>query len=164
MNENNVCLNGFLIDSKVVKTLCSAKICKERLSQLLKIDWFLLGKKQRLTQFFTENAVNNSELKPLLPKKWSKYFPLFSVFLRKNDSSMKVRYLFSKMLLMLIVVMLQCSTLFAQSNTADNGMANLMYSSGKIYVVIGVILLIFIGIVFYLVALDRRIGKMEDEL
>ena len=77
---------------------------------------------------------------------------------------MKVRHLFSKMLLMALAVLLQCSSLFAQSNTADNGMANMMYSSGKIYVVIGVILLIFIGIVFYLVALDRRIGKMEDEL
>ncbi|MFK7905226.1 MAG: CcmD family protein [Chitinophagales bacterium] len=77
---------------------------------------------------------------------------------------MKVRHLLSQSLLVALAILLPCLSLFAQSNKADNGMANMMYSSGKIYVVIGVILLIFIGIVFYLVALDRRIGRMEDEL
>ncbi|MEZ4883683.1 MAG: hypothetical protein R3E32_03010 [Chitinophagales bacterium] len=64
----------------------------------------------------------------------------------------------------LLGVLLQHASLFAQTPTEDNGMANLMYQSGKIYVVVGVILLIFIGIVFYLVALDRRIKRMEDEM
>ena len=63
-------------------------------------------------------------------------------------------------------VQLMPPSMFAQASKAvpDNGMANLMYESGKIYVVIGVILLIFIGVVFYLIALDRRIKKMEDEI
>lgn len=40
-------------------------------------------------------------------------------------------------------------------------MADTMRSSGKIYIVVGVIAIIFIGIVVYLFTLDRRISKME---
>ena len=77
---------------------------------------------------------------------------------------MKIKQLFLKSLFTFLTLFFQCSTLFAQKAAEDNGMANLMYQSGKIYVVVGTILLIFIGIVFYLVALDRRIRKMEDDL
>ncbi|MEO0626118.1 MAG: CcmD family protein, partial [Bacteroidota bacterium] len=38
-----------------------------------------------------------------------------------------------------------------------------MRSIGKIYVVVGVILLIFLGLVFYLWRLDRRLTKLEDQ-
>jgi len=41
-------------------------------------------------------------------------------------------------------------------------MADTMRSEGKIYVVVGVIAIIFIGLAFYLIALDRRISKMEN--
>ena len=41
-------------------------------------------------------------------------------------------------------------------------MAETMRSEGKIYVVVGVIAIIFIGLAFYLIALDRRISKMEN--
>lgn len=44
---------------------------------------------------------------------------------------------------------------FAQSNQ------NVMYSSGRIYVVIAVLLAIFIGIIFYLVKIDRKINKLK---
>lgn len=40
-------------------------------------------------------------------------------------------------------------------------MADTLRSEGKIYVVVGVITIIFIGIVVYLFTLDRRISKME---
>lgn len=40
---------------------------------------------------------------------------------------------------------------------------NIMYSEGKIYVVIAVIALIFIGLAGYLVRLDRAIKKLENE-
>ncbi|MEW6467425.1 MAG: CcmD family protein [Bacteroidota bacterium] len=43
-------------------------------------------------------------------------------------------------------------------------MADLMYSNGKIYVVVGVILLIFAGIIAYLVAIDRKVSRVEREL
>jgi CcmD family protein len=38
-----------------------------------------------------------------------------------------------------------------------------MRHNGKIYVVVGVILIIFIGIILYLVRLDRKITKLEKE-
>lgn len=40
-------------------------------------------------------------------------------------------------------------------------MADTLRSEGKIYLVVGVITIIFIGIVVYLFTLDRRISKME---
>lgn len=41
-------------------------------------------------------------------------------------------------------------------------MAETMRSDGKIYVVVGVIAIIFLGLAFYLISLDRRISKMEN--
>jgi hypothetical protein len=40
-------------------------------------------------------------------------------------------------------------------------MADLMRSNGRIYVVVAVMLTILIGLVLYLVRLDRKIGKLE---
>ena len=40
-------------------------------------------------------------------------------------------------------------------------MADPMRSSGKIYVVIGVICIVFIGLAIYLFAIDRRLKKIE---
>ena len=42
-------------------------------------------------------------------------------------------------------------------------MADMLRSNGKIYVVVGVIAIIFISIVIYLITLDRRLSKMERE-
>jgi hypothetical protein len=39
---------------------------------------------------------------------------------------------------------------------------NLMYSSGRIYVVIAVILIILLGLILYLVRVERKIKKLED--
>lgn len=36
--------------------------------------------------------------------------------------------------------------------------------SGKIYVVVGVITIIFIGLMLFLISQDRRIGKLEKTL
>ncbi len=41
-------------------------------------------------------------------------------------------------------------------------MADLMHRDGKIYVVVAVILTIFAGIIIYLVRLDRKISKLEN--
>lgn len=43
----------------------------------------------------------------------------------------------------------------------EKGMASAMRESGKIYVVVGVVVLIFIGLLIYLIRLDRKIGKLE---
>lgn len=40
---------------------------------------------------------------------------------------------------------------------------NPMYSNGKIYVVVAVIAIIFVGLALYLVQLDRKITKLENE-
>jgi hypothetical protein len=38
-----------------------------------------------------------------------------------------------------------------------------MYQNGKIYVVVGVLLIIFLGISFFLWRLDKRIGRLEQD-
>lgn len=45
----------------------------------------------------------------------------------------------------------------------DVEMAEVMRSNGKIYVVIGVIAIIFVGLVVYLITIDRRLTKIEKE-
>tara|TARA_E500000178_G_C16940425_1_gene716093 strand:- start:909 stop:1094 length:186 start_codon:yes stop_codon:yes gene_type:complete len=40
-------------------------------------------------------------------------------------------------------------------------MANLMRSNGKIYVVVAVISIIFLGIIFFLIRIDSKIRKIE---
>lgn len=45
----------------------------------------------------------------------------------------------------------------------DVEMANLLHQNGKIYVVVGVIAIIFVGIVVYLITIDRRLTRIEKE-
>ncbi len=52
---------------------------------------------------------------------------------------------------------------FAQPNEGVE-MADVMRSSGKIYVVVGVLSFVFIGISIYLFTLDRRISSLEKQL
>ncbi|NBU35494.1 MAG: CcmD family protein [Bacteroidetes bacterium] len=42
--------------------------------------------------------------------------------------------------------------------------ADFMRSIGKIYVVVGVMLLLFLGIVFYLIQIDRRLTNFENQI
>lgn len=42
-------------------------------------------------------------------------------------------------------------------------MAKALRESGKIYVVVGVVVLIFIGMVIYLIKLDRKVSQIERE-
>jgi CcmD family protein len=56
-----------------------------------------------------------------------------------------------------LLLLIGHSALFAQS------MADEMRSNGKIYVVVTVLTVIFIGIIFYLIRLDRKISKLEKE-
>jgi hypothetical protein len=63
----------------------------------------------------------------------------------------------------LFPVLLLCTTiLFAQPGEPVQ-MADTMRSNGKIFVVVAVIVTLFLGIVTYLVALDRKISKLEKE-
>ncbi len=49
----------------------------------------------------------------------------------------------------------------AQDGTKKIEMADLMRSNGRIYVVVAVMLTILIGLVLYVVRLDRKISKLE---
>jgi CcmD family protein len=63
-------------------------------------------------------------------------------------------------LLLLILFSLISLKLSAQD---DIPMADLMRSNGKIYVVVGVLVIIFVGIVLYLLSIERRLKKLEKE-
>lgn len=55
----------------------------------------------------------------------------------------------------------------ALAQTAANGspeMADALRQSGKIYVVVLVILIILSGLLLYLIRLDRKVGQLEREL
>jgi hypothetical protein len=55
-------------------------------------------------------------------------------------------------------------TLLLQNAQASVEMADLMRSNGKIYVLLAVVLLIFAGIVFFLMFLEHRLSKLEQEV
>jgi CcmD family protein len=42
-------------------------------------------------------------------------------------------------------------------------MADMLYQNGKIYVVVGVLVIILLGVLGYLFFLDRKIGKIEKQ-
>lgn len=46
----------------------------------------------------------------------------------------------------------------------DAEMADQMRAEGKIYVVVAVILIIFAGLVAYLILIDRKVSKLEKNL
>ena len=47
------------------------------------------------------------------------------------------------------------------NNIQQSEMADLLRSNGKIYVVVAVLSIIFIGIVLYLILLDKKMNKLE---
>lgn len=67
-----------------------------------------------------------------------------------------------KKIFVLAFLLLSYTALFAQQNQPVE-MADVMRSSGKIYVVIATITIIFIGLAIYLFSIDRRLKKIEKE-
>jgi len=59
----------------------------------------------------------------------------------------------------LLLLFFIATPLMAQQDNPE--MADALRSSGKIYVVVLVLLSIFIGIIAYLVRLERKISKLE---
>jgi K+-transporting ATPase A subunit len=43
-------------------------------------------------------------------------------------------------------------------------MAETMRSDGKIYVVIAVLVIILLGLIVYLITIDKKLGKLEKEI
>lgn len=71
------------------------------------------------------------------------------------------RIIQAKVLLSLFLLFSSAIRLFAQTESTD---PDFLSSIGKIYVVIGVILIIFLGIVLYLVRVDRKLSRLERRL
>ncbi|WP_317206531.1 CcmD family protein [Mucilaginibacter roseus] len=67
-----------------------------------------------------------------------------------------------KKLFSLIVLLLSFTAVFAQ-NGADIEMADTLRSSGKIYVVVATLAIIFVGLAIYLFSIDKRLKKIENE-
>lgn len=64
-----------------------------------------------------------------------------------------------KVLSSLTLLFITATALLAQSDSPD-----FLRSIGKIYVVVAVIVVVFIGIVIFLIYLDRKLAKLEDQI
>ncbi len=64
-------------------------------------------------------------------------------------------------LLALVLLTMVSSAVHAQNQPVE--MADKMRENGMIYVVVGVILIIFAGLIGYLVTLDRKIKNLETQ-
>lgn len=60
-----------------------------------------------------------------------------------------------------LILLLSYGLAPAYAQTNDVEMADALRSSGKIYVVVAVIAVLFIGLVVYLFSIDRRLKKIE---
>ena len=67
----------------------------------------------------------------------------------------------SKKIIVVFALLMMSINLLAQEKEVE--MADAMRSSGRIYVVIAVMLTILAGLILYLWRLDRKIGKLEKE-
>ncbi len=59
--------------------------------------------------------------------------------------------------------LLLASSLTFSQDTNGVEMADQLRSSGKIYVVVAVLATVFIGLAFYLFAIDKRLKKIEKQ-
>lgn len=63
-----------------------------------------------------------------------------------------------------ILIFLTSFFLSHVSNAQQPEMADTMRSEGKIYVVVAILLIIFAGLIVYLVMLDRKVTRIEKKL
>ena len=66
-----------------------------------------------------------------------------------------------KKIIFLFILLLVSVIGFSQDKKVE--MADLMRSNGRIYVVVAVVLTILIGLILYVLRLDRKISKLEKE-
>jgi multisubunit Na+/H+ antiporter MnhB subunit len=66
-----------------------------------------------------------------------------------------------KQISFLILLLLGSVALRAQDPAGRSGFDTMMRSNGRIYVVVAVIVTILLGLILYLVRLDRKISKLE---
>ena len=62
-----------------------------------------------------------------------------------------------------IITLLLCFVAVKAQNAQGVEMADKMRSEGKIYVVVGTIVIVFAGLAIFLFSIDRRLRKIEKE-
>ena len=68
-------------------------------------------------------------------------------------------------LCLLLLLLFTAATAFAQApGTEAPEMADGLRQSGKIYVVVAAVVIIVAGLLFYLVSLDRKVSRLEQEI
>ncbi|MFZ1313681.1 MAG: hypothetical protein WAR38_12510, partial [Chitinophagaceae bacterium] len=65
----------------------------------------------------------------------------------------------SRKIIMMLATVLTFLPIFAQDKKTE--MADLMRENGRIYVVVAVVLTILIGLILYVVRLDKKISRLE---
>jgi hypothetical protein len=81
----------------------------------------------------------------------------FHITERKKDDAMRN----SRKIIMMLATVLTFLPVFAQDKKTE--MADLMRENGRIYVVVAVVLTILIGLILYVVRLDKKISRLEKE-
>lgn len=62
----------------------------------------------------------------------------------------------------LTTLFLSLTTYFSFGQEVE--MANIMRSNGKIYVVVAVVLILFLGFFFYLLSVDKKVSQLENKI
>ena len=94
------------------------------------------------------------------------FWLLFSLFLLPDLSLVIIKEWLGSawgaipMALLVITVMLP----FASHAQEKVEMADVMRSNGKIYVIVGIILIVLIGLFVYLFSVDRKVARLEKKL
>jgi CcmD family protein len=70
----------------------------------------------------------------------------------------------SRAVALLLPLLLLAGAAFAQTNAAEPEMADALRASGKIYVVVLVLVIIVTGLLVYLVRLDGKVSRLEREV
>lgn len=73
-----------------------------------------------------------------------------------------IQKLISFFFLMATITFAHAQTVEADTNV--NAVDNVLRSNGLIYVVVGVIVIILAGLIFYLTTIDRKLSKLEKEI
>lgn len=68
-----------------------------------------------------------------------------------------------KIILSVTALLTSLMVSFAQSGESGVEMATGLRSSGKIYVVVLVMAVLFVGLAIYLFSIDRKVSKLEKE-
>lgn len=69
-----------------------------------------------------------------------------------------------KKLISLSLIAMTLALQVAAQTTNDVEMADTFHANGKIYVVVAILAVIFIGFVVLLISIDRKVSKLEKEL